>query len=78
MAYNGKNILLRMIAIQEIVLEHKKRGVSQRWIFKNIISPQYNISYSTFNRYLTYPAKRELKALSAQIEADKKQSTLRL
>lgn len=61
MAYNNYNILRKMVEVQELVLEHKKRGATQVWIYENIIAPAFFISYSTFNRYLSYPAKRELR-----------------
>lgn len=61
MAYNNYNTLRRMVMVQNIVLEHKQRGASQKWIFENVIAPSFFISYSTFNRYLSYPAKRELR-----------------
>jgi hypothetical protein len=60
MSYSNKNLLLRMVKIQDTVLEHKKRGVPQIHVYRNVIAPEYNISYSTFNRYLSYPAKLEL------------------
>lgn len=61
MAFNNRNILLKMVEIQDIVLERKKHGVSQKFVYENEIFPRFRISYSTFNRYLGYPAKRELK-----------------
>lgn len=62
MAYNNKNILLKMVEIQNLVLEKKKKsGSSQKHIYETEIHQRYHISYSTFNRYLAYPAKRELK-----------------
>lgn len=63
MAYNNRNILLKMIEIQNLVLERKKLGITQRHVFLTEIEPRYYISYSTFNRYLAYPAKRELSKL---------------
>ena len=63
MAYNRKNLLLKIIDIQETTLEMKQRGVSQKWIYENVISKKYNISLSTFNNYLAINAKRELKEL---------------
>lgn len=61
MAYNNRNILLRIIEIQNLVLQRKKQGVTQLHVYKTEIYPTYFISYSTFNRYLSYPAKQELK-----------------
>lgn len=64
MAYNRRNFLIRVIEIQNIVLEEKKKGVSQIWIYENIIYPQFKISNSTFNNYLGIPARKELKKLN--------------
>lgn len=61
MAYNNRNTLLRMIEVQNIVLERKKKGMTQKFIYETEIMPKYHISYATFNRYLSYPAKYELK-----------------
>lgn len=61
MAYNNYNTLRRMVKVQDIVLEHKQRGATQAWIYRNVIYPMYDISYSTYNRYLAYPAKHEIK-----------------
>ena len=64
MPYNKKNILQRIIDIQNIVLENqKKNGATQKWIYHNIIFPQYRISYSSYNGYLAFNAKKELKIL---------------
>lgn len=41
-------------------MREKQRGMSQQWIYENIIRDQYFISYPTYNRYLARPAKREL------------------
>lgn len=61
MAYNNRNILLRIIEIQNLVLLRKKQGITQLHVYKTEVYPTYFISYSTFNRYLSYPAKYELK-----------------
>lgn len=61
MAYNNKNTLLKIVKVQDIVLEQKKRGVTQLYIYENIVRDMFMISYSTYNRWLSYPAKYELK-----------------
>lgn len=61
MPYKNKNMLLRMIEIQNLVLEQKRHGITQRHVYETEVDPHYHISYSTFNRYLSYPAKQELK-----------------
>ena len=43
MAYNRENYLKRIIEIQEIVLEHQQRGVTQKW-YENVIK---GVSYLT-------------------------------
>lgn len=61
MAYNKNNLLLKMVEIQNITLEHTKRGVKQEWVYTNVIWPQYRVSRGTYYRYLAYPAKAELR-----------------
>ncbi len=63
MAYNRKNILKRIVDIQNTVLEHTNKGVSQEWVYNNIIAPNYRVSRSTFYSYLSVNAKLELKKL---------------
>ncbi len=73
MAYNRKNILKRIVDIQNIVLDHTSKGVSQEWIFTNMVAPSYHISRSTFYSYLSVNAKLELKKIE---EAQKMQMSL--
>jgi hypothetical protein len=76
MAYNRQNLLIRIIEIQEIYLEHQKKGISCRWIYVNIIYPKYRISVASLYRYLATNAKKELKELvSRQIETISKKDT---
>ena len=63
MAHSRKNYLLRIVDIQELTLEHTKKGTTQEWVYKNIIEPRYRISKSTYYNYLAVPAKKELKIL---------------
>lgn len=65
-----------MIRVQNLVLEQKKRGVTQRFVYENMVRDTYLISYSTFNRWLSYPAKHELKY--GKKKEDKQQLTLGL
>lgn len=76
MAYNNRNTLLRMIEIQNLVLERKSHGVTQLYVYKTEVYPQYLISYATFNRYLSYPAKLELKHGRRKKQEDKRQLSL--
>lgn len=61
MSYRNKNTLLRMVEIQDLVLERKRHGITQLHVYKTEIYPRFFISYATFNRYLSYPAKQEQK-----------------
>lgn len=58
MGYNKKNFIDRVIDIQELTLENTKRGVTQEWIYANIIFPEYRISKRTYYNYLALPAKK--------------------
>lgn len=71
MAYNKRNKLERIIEIQNITLEHTGRGVSQEWVFNNVIFPRFRISKATYYVYLATPAKRELRELLERINAKK-------
>jgi hypothetical protein len=76
MAYNQRNLLLKIIAIQGIVLREKKRGATQRWIYKNLIKDVYYISEPTFDKYLARNAKAELAALEKKEQEKQKQLTI--
>jgi 2-phospho-L-lactate guanylyltransferase (CobY/MobA/RfbA family) len=65
MAYNKKNLLVKIIEIQDIVLrERKKGGISQVYIYNTYVKNQYYISSSTFNNYLARNAKKEMEILN--------------
>lgn len=61
MAYNRKNYYKRIIEIQNITLEHTQKGVTQEWVYNNIIYPKYFISRATYYRYLSTNAKHAIK-----------------
>ncbi len=63
MGINKKKFLKRVVEVQNIVLTCRNKGITQKWIFENVIYPRFLISYSTFNKYLARPAKRELRQL---------------
>ncbi|MCT4640400.1 MAG: hypothetical protein N4A72_22070 [Bacteroidales bacterium] len=65
MAYTRKRLLKKQIDIQDITLEYTRKGVSQEWVFHNIISPKFYIGRSTYYEYL---AKHGLRAELKQIE----------
>lgn len=67
MAYNRKNILKRMIDVQEIYLKYQKLGLDATQIFERHVRHQYRVSRQTFYNYLGTNAKKELKELD-QIE----------
>ncbi len=62
MAYNRKNFLERVVKIQDIVLENQRKhpGITMINIYRLYVRDEYHISYSTFNNYMSIPAKREL------------------
>ncbi len=61
MAYNKRNLYLKVIEIQDKVLAGQKRGGdTQKEIFYKEIEPVYHISIATFYNYLAMPAKAEL------------------
>jgi len=69
MSYNRRNILLRIIDIQNIYKKHAKNfdgGCTDKHIYEKIIFPVYRISRSTFYEYLKTPAAKELKELEAE------------
>lgn len=76
MAYNRKNLLLKVIAIQELVLERQKKGVTQKWVYDNEIKGTYFISYSAFNNYLAMPAKKELEKLKQEERERRRQLSI--
>lgn len=63
MSYSNVNRLKKIVDIQNITLEHQKRGVTQKWIFENIIGPTYHISKTTYYNYLASQAKKQLREL---------------
>jgi len=66
MAYSQKNKLKRIIDIQNVVIEETSKGVTQEWIYKNIIEPHYRISRACFYSYLNTNAKAMLRKMEAE------------
>lgn len=64
-----------MVEIQNLVLERKRHGITQQHVYETEVYPKYFISYATFNRYLSYPAKYELKH-GRRKEEDRRQLSL--
>ena len=73
MSYNRRNILQRQIDIQNLVLDHKARGVTQEWVYENLVFPVYRISRRTFYAYIGSTAKADIKKLD---KAEKLQTSL--
>lgn len=64
MAYNKKNFYVKIVEVQELVLDlYHKKGLTYKEIYWQHVYPKYHISYRTFHSYLGTPAKRELKKL---------------
>lgn len=53
--------LERIIKIQETTLAHTRRGVTQVWVYNNIIKHEHHISERAYSRYLALNAKAILK-----------------
>lgn len=69
MAYSRKNLLKRIIDIQEIYLEWQEVGLGNKKIYDDHIYPTYKICERTFYNYLGINAKKELKDLQKADEA---------
>jgi hypothetical protein len=54
------NYLKKVVDVQNITLGYTSRGISQAWVYRNVIYPRFFISSRTFYRWLEEPAKREL------------------
>lgn len=66
MAYSRINYLKTVIDIQNIVEQHRRKGVSQKWVYDNVINaPEstYHITYATFKKYMCVNAKFEIKKI---------------
>lgn len=66
MAYNKRNLLNKILEVQEIARREFSRGIPYTRIYRTNIKDQYHISYSTFNNYLSRNAKREIALLDAK------------
>ena len=66
MAYNRKNLLEKIIQVQDITLKYRKEGVTFIYIYETYIRRTYRISYSTYNNWLGIPAKAELRELDKE------------
>lgn len=66
MAYNSVNKWRMIARIQDITLDHTRRGITQEWVYENVILPTFFISKRTYYNYLSMNAKREL-SLACQV-----------
>ena len=73
MAYNSKNLLRKIIDIQEIYLQYSQQGATGEFIYKKHIAPVYHISRTTFYAYLGRNAKKEIKDLKEKESIDDQQ-----
>ncbi|MDL2254978.1 hypothetical protein LJC38_00150 [Parabacteroides sp. OttesenSCG-928-K15] len=55
---------MKIIEIQNLVLDAKRRGVTQIWVYENQVRDKYFISLATFNNYLSRNARKELSELN--------------
>lgn len=56
--------LRKIIRVQEITLQHTRKGVTQKWVFENLIKDQFYIQNErTYYQYLALNAKKLLKEL---------------
>lgn len=63
MAYNRRNLLMRVLEIQEMYIEKKLPESTHVGVWREYIFPVYKISLKTLENYLSIPAKAELKKL---------------
>lgn len=77
MAYNRRNLLNKMVKIQDIVAEKFALGIPYTRIYKDHVRDQFDISYSTFNNYLYHNARAELKELERK-EAERRKTSEQL
>ncbi|GIJ93517.1 MULTISPECIES: hypothetical protein [Capnocytophaga] len=69
MAYNRRNLLKRVIDIQNITLELKRKDGDMffKTIYWTHIYPTYKISYRTYATYLDMNARKQLKELEEKM-----------
>jgi len=74
--YNRKNILRRILWVQEVTLEHTRKGVTQQWIYDNIIYPRFSVSIRTYYNYLGTNAKAEMRKLQPETKTQAVQMSM--
>ena len=76
MAYNRKNLLLKVKAVNEIFIKYKRLGCSSINIYNLYIKDTFLISYSTFNTYLSIPYKKQLAEIEEKERLQNNQMTI--
>lgn len=78
MAYNRKNLLKRIIEVQEVYVKYRRPETTMRGVWREHIYPTYKISLKTLENYLATPAVAELKKLenSEQDKTTLKQASM--
>ena len=66
MSFNRRNLLTRIVTVQELTLEHTRRGVTQEWVYANVVYPRYVISRRTYYNWLGINARGELRRLESE------------
>ena len=66
MAYNRRNLLVKIIEAQDICLSQLAKGVKVKEIYAQHIARRFGISQRTFVRWMGVNAKKELKELNEQ------------
>lgn len=64
MAYNNKNLYLRIKDIQDLFLQYKTDENTTRFVYRKHIYPIYKISIATFYNYMNQNVRKELRQLN--------------
>lgn len=63
MSYNRRNYLRIVAEVQAEAIRARESGLPYSRLFRDVISPRYYISRSTFYNYLGVNVRKELRAL---------------
>lgn len=63
MAYNPRNLLMKVEKVQELYHTHKEDGITNRYIWRKYVAPVYYISERTFYDWLSINVKLRRKQL---------------
>lgn len=64
MAYNNRNLYLRIKDIQDLFLQYKTEENTTRFVYRKYIYPTYKISIATFYNYMNQNVRKELRQLN--------------